>query len=492
MVQIIQGYAPINTGGQIGSALGQGLQQGLNTSLNQQYQRGQLQNALGQLKNIPQGANPLQLATALLSATAGLPDQGKLVASLFPLLQQQAAGKDVAQVGPPGNARMNAPQGSMNQFNQNPNQMPQIQGQQQQQQNPIQYSGNDPTALLGQARRQMPNLPAPTNTPDIFKGTLNPTELGLGPIPNTYNEDEIASAEQQDLALGRANSPRADFMRNYNDTARKRINDIVQAAQTHANISESVAKRQADFREVLKEQIHTEDPSDLAVAETIASRPEYKNIANDKIRAERVAKEFQEYEAGRDEFTRSARRPNPVTQHTQYNTSLKNLHNLAEPLIKNGQRSKAYEILAKNDWSESEIAKTLNPLDQKLEKQLNTLPMYQKPTAFTGDFPIYESNQKENSQVDSKWEKFLEKSIKPGQFDPKNPDVIEPGTSLILLRNAAIKKGMPAIVFDNILNKLKDEKKITLDPQQQKDLNFTNQSPSRTWSLYELLIGGPS
>lgn len=70
----------------LGDAAGQGLLQGATQSMQQQFQRGQLQRALGQLENLPPDASQIDLAKALLYSTAGLPDQGRVVSALFPLL----------------------------------------------------------------------------------------------------------------------------------------------------------------------------------------------------------------------------------------------------------------------------------------------------------------------------------------------------------------------------------------------------------------------
>lgn len=92
MVTVIKKFDPrIAAGEALGSGLGSGFQKAAETILPQEYQRARMQQALQSL-NMPQGASPSETLKALLSATAGIPDQGKIVSALYePLLRETRA-----------------------------------------------------------------------------------------------------------------------------------------------------------------------------------------------------------------------------------------------------------------------------------------------------------------------------------------------------------------------------------------------------------------
>lgn len=85
----------------LGSAIGRGAGEGFVEGANRSFERNQLQKALSGLENLSaeDKANPLKLASALLSGTAGMPDQGRVVSALYPLLLQQAQNAQKTQPG---------------------------------------------------------------------------------------------------------------------------------------------------------------------------------------------------------------------------------------------------------------------------------------------------------------------------------------------------------------------------------------------------------
>lgn len=102
MVQILP--SPTSLGSEVGNALGQGIQRGAE----QGFQRGNIQQALQGLGNLPANATPFDLAKELISATAGIPGAERYVGQLFPLLLEQMRGRNTGLV--PGGANgQNAP-----------------------------------------------------------------------------------------------------------------------------------------------------------------------------------------------------------------------------------------------------------------------------------------------------------------------------------------------------------------------------------------------
>jgi len=477
MVQIFNLPTPLSLGSNLGQAIGQGAQAGSQTLLNQQFQRSQLQNALSQVGGLNQNSSPFDVAKTLLSATAGLPDQGRIVSALYQPLLTQIKNQTLNNVGQPGVGEPGqlAPQN------------PQGQTPEQTQNIPPNASAD---TIYQAARKQYPNLPEPALTPDLFQGTLEPTALGLGPVPKQYTPEQIAEVERADLTSGLPESPRAKFMQNYNDRSREQLKDYISGAAAQSTIAEASANRQGQFRKILEQNLNLNDSNrdDLAIAETIANRPEFKKIANDNIRAKQVTEEVRKLQANRAAFQESSSRPNPIFLPERYNTSIETLKQKAKPLVDYGQRDKVMESLAKNGWSESEIAKITNPLSPQLKSKVDNLPRVGKEVGISPS--SIKKTEQENKRVFSRWQDFLKDNITPGSFNPKSPDVFTPGSSLILLRNAALDKGMNGREFDIILNNLLKNDEIKLDPYQQRELQFMSQFPTRVWNLNELLFGG--
>lgn len=79
-----------NLGSRLGQAFGQNLNQASSQTAQQGYQRGQLQQALGKLKDIPENATPMQAIGALIEATAGIPGAERYVGQLAPLILERS------------------------------------------------------------------------------------------------------------------------------------------------------------------------------------------------------------------------------------------------------------------------------------------------------------------------------------------------------------------------------------------------------------------
>lgn len=481
MVQVLP--SKTNAGSQIGAGLGQGLAQGLAQGGEIGMQRGMLQAGLDQFRNMDRAnTTPFDLAANLIQATAGVPGAERYVGQLFPLLMSQLQGQTASNTGVPSTpGNLPAPNAGTTAGN---NQTPGTG------QSP---TPNDPMAFLQNQQQQLPTtlppLPQPSTQSNLFQGTLEPTSLGMGPVPAQYDENQIIKARNEDLSAGFPNSPRAETMEKYNQLAQARVESMTRAAETQASIGALSAKRQEDFRGVLQNQLGIQDPSKLAVAEMMANEDDTRNIANDVIRAEKVKKKFDPYEAALDEFTRSSARPNGLFNRNNYEKSIENLKSKMQPFIKYGQRNEANRILSEKGWSESEIAKITNPLPSSMKDQIKKLPSISGSFAISPSGMPSQLSERAREQGIGVWENFLSKNFKTGVVDPRKGDVIQPGTSLILLRNEALRKGMNGIDFDSMMNSMLRQGKIQLDPYQNRELQMMSQNPSRVWSIYELLMG---
>jgi hypothetical protein len=457
-----------NLGEQFGNAVGQGLQRGGE----QGFQRNLLRQGLSKAQEAfkQEKASPADKALAFINSVAGIPGSERYVGPVLDLLLRQQTASTAQNI--PGLGSQNNHVGDVNNMLQNSF----AQGQQ------------SPSEQLNQNQffQQQNQLPEPMLRPDPFAGTLDPTQLGLGPIPAQYSPEQILQVEKEDALLP-GGSLRSKLMQQYNEQSREKTRDIVAAAQAQSDVAERSAQRQENFRELLRERIGDQSKEDYAVAERI--REELPAIANDALTADQVAKKFEVYKATKDGFKAASYRPSPFL-HSRYEDQIKNIKTRAEPLLKYGQRSEVYKELAENGWSESEISKILNPLPQSIKKSIDVLPNLRSPGASgrTDALPGTKAQEDYKKNLSSV-EKILQKSIVPDSENTKNADAIKPGTSLILLRNEFLKKGISSFMFDNILNNLIREGKVEIGPLQQKELQMLSQSPERVLSLYEFIFG---
>lgn len=484
MVQIISPSPRAMQAGQIGQAMGIGIGKNF-VDPQQLVQRGELAKAFQKFKTSSQdpNASPLDLSMNFLESIAGIPGSEKYVGQVLPLILQKAQATRAATVPSVGGQEMPSPQ---------PQNQPQQINVQNAPQAPSQSPTTNPTSqqFLQQLQQQNPNLPSPDqDNPNLFAGTLEPTAFGMGPIPKTYSPEAIQRMQTEDLAAGFPDSPRAQRAMEYNELSRKEIQDYLQAAQAQSNIATAAAQRQAEFRKVLNEHIGS-DETDLAIAESIAQRPEYRNIANDNIRAEKVKREVNLIGKQLNSFKDASNRPSPFgINRNSYDKNFDYLHDNVQPLLENGvPREVIDNMLTKNGWTTIEKEQIMNPLGKNLLSQADKLP--QLP--LEGWFDTAPGSKKFQQDAKKKWEDFLVKAIKPGQKDTRNLDTIKPGTSLLLLQNEFMKHNGSWQDFAEIIHNLRREGKITLDSFQQNEMNKLIERPVNHMDITEFLFGTKS
>lgn len=476
MVQILP--PKYNIGTQVGQSLGQGLQAGMQQGI----QRGLLQQALGKLSSLPKGAEPLEILTNLISSTAGIPGAERYVAPIYDILLKQLAGEKAGETPPPpgGGIPENPQMQGQAQGGINASAQGQPVSQPQTQPKPQSIS---PENLLAQSEQEGLNLPQPDFIPKIFDDpSLEPAELGMGPIAPTYSPELIHKIDLEDAKVyGLGNSPRVKRMEAYNAASRARNSDIINAASVHGQLGGQKKGTQASFRKVLSDQLGGEsaDPKKLAFAERVAQDPLFKNIGNDALRAEKVIDYANNILGEKSAFKETSYRPNPILSPQKYKQQLNNIKTKADNLIKWGFRQDVYDDLASNGWSENEIAKQLNPLNPSVIQTIKKLPHFA-----IARYGTKEARQKGEQQIKD----TIEQVVKPGKLDPKKPDIFEPGTSLLLVRDQFINKGVDALLYDNLFTKLIEEGKLKLDPWQNREYQLMTSDPSRTKSIYELIF----
>ena len=247
--------------------------------------------------------------------------------------------------------------------------------------------------------------------------------------------------------------------------------------------NEEIAEEDTERRKALQERLgHELTPSLEAVSARLQADPRIAGITDTQLRADTLAKELNNYTSSLNTFeTEASKRPSAFF-HNDYKAKIDTLRNQAKRFIDLGQRDEVLGALLKGGWSESEAAKILNPLSSESKAQLDKVGSLFERKEGKVHLQGYENQQKKLDQA-------LEKAIQPGKIDPRNPGVISPGTSLLLVRNELLKQGLDYRKFNAALGRLVQTGKIKLDPQQNREFQLISEDPSRGLSLYEVLFG---
>lgn len=471
--------ADINPGGMIGQALGQGFSDTYQRRNEQSYQRGLLQKSLQGVKGIMADPNksPQEKAIAMMEAGAGIPGFEKYASTIIPLMMQQSSMQPAANVPGPGgqgpsSAASGQPRGQMPTQGQAPN------------------LGAAQGEMQGQAQ-----LPEWIGKPqgDAFPGALEPTALGMGPLPNVYTPDEIRYYEQQSLQRGIDPGLVTQQLDNYNNRARQQVQDLVTGAKTHSEVSEARAERQKQSREILQSVLGDISPENLAVAETIAQRPEFALISNDQIRAQRVKEEYDRYDSAKQGFEEISARYN--FDATRNREQKNNLRSQAAILVRNGQSNLARSILEKNGWGPVEADEIINLMPEELISGAEKLPKIVNPLdqiTVTADDPKFDEQfmkvREKNQKAKDKYKTFIEDNWETGTVN--SAGILEPGTSLLQLRDAAMKNGLSWQDFETIVADLERSGRIKLDKYQEDQKTRIAQSPEQALGFWEIMSRG--
>lgn len=431
-------------------AIGGQLSKNLPGAVQQGYQRGQLQNALDEIKNLggKEDLNPLELMTSIMKAGAGIPGSEKYLAQLYPMVSQQLQSKMM-------------PKGPQNE-----------------QQAPIQ----------GEQEQLPMQLPTPTSEPygDLLEGI----ELGRGPIPKTYSPEQYDAVTRQYKSSGLDPAPAIRSMQVHDQAARAEIDDMIKGAKTVGDINTLRAQQQERVRTKLREQLPELNPQDFAIAERISLRPEFRDIKNDALRAEKVKQEYDRYQKAATDFNKVAERSN--YNESEYNRQIDQLGNYAKTLVANGQRDLAEQILKNNGWGPVETARILNPLSQQYKNSFSKLPEVKSVLGRINILPdnprfdeIANKALKSRQNDLDKYKNVIQKDFKMGSYDTAS-NVI-PGTSLLLLRDQAMGKGIEWQEFEKMINDMVNSGKLKLDSYQRSELPILGQHPDKSFGLSEII-----
>jgi len=428
------------------------------------YQRGQLQGALDEIKNLgtQEDLNPLELMTSIMKAGAGIPGSEKYLAQLYPMVSQQLQSKMMPK-GPGGEQQ--APEGDN------------------------QVSASQGAAPKQEAQEQLPmQLPTPTSEPygDVLEGI----ELGRGPIPKTYSPEQYDSVTRQYKSSGLDPAPAIRSMQIHDQAARAEIDDMIKGAKTVGDINTLRAQQQERVRTKLREQLPELNPQDFAIAERISLRPEFRDIKNDALRAQKVKQEYDRYQKAATDFNKVAERSN--YNEPEYNRQVDQLGNYAKTLVENGQRDLAEQILKNNAWGPVETARILNPLSQQYKNSFEKLPEVKSvldrinvsPEDPRFDEIANRALKSRQNELD-KYKDVIKKDFKTGSYDAASNVV--PGTSLLLLRDQVLGKNVEWQEFEKMINEMVNSGQLKLDSYQRSELPLLGQHPDKSFGLNEII-----
>lgn len=473
----------------LGSALGQGLGLGIKKKL--------LSNAFQQARDVATNpeSSPLDISLQTLQSLSGIPGSERYIGQILPFLLKQANQQRASQVGVPGGAQQGiAPPEQGAQGITRGGEAPQQQLSEQVTDQVTEQEGPLSQQFLEKASLETPLPPPSEDQSSLFEGTLNPITWGGGPVPSLYSPEQIQQVQSEDLAQG-FEPIRAQRMQEYNELARKELGDLQKGAEIQAGLAQRKRAADESYRNVLGTVLNTNDPLKIALAENISAQDKYQGIANDVVRADKVKKEMDLVERNLSNFQKSSVRPNPYLpwSRSQYQNNFENLRKNAAPLVKYGMRPQIYQSLIENGWTQTESEQILNPLGTSLIEKITSLPrMPVEALTAGGGIANKEAFDKKRGNVLDTYEEFIKKSVKPGKVNPKIPDTLTPGTSLILLRNELMKKGANWEDITQIVQNLREKGEIKLDPYQENEMNTLIQRPINSLSLEEFFFGTKS
>lgn len=462
----------------LGTLLGQGFSQGLTGVLNQivpqQIQRRQVQNALGELKNLPKNASPMDLATALISATAGIPGAERYVGQLFPLLMQQSQA-NISQNVPTSAELLNksepnpfvrAPSVSQAKAN-----APQFIEGIRQGKTPIEQVAEETGKYIPKnvgSNEPPGNLPQPA-TAGIARTVLSPIEMvpaakelaaqrtaaGMPTtVPQALEELKATNEENKlyNASVEEERRQRIESQREYGEKAVEQLKKVY---------PESTPEQQAIFRKLAEKTAGLEkSEADIEKSLAIEARKFKNNIVNIKedLSAPRVYKELHRKLLGSEK---------------SFNEAAGDLRVKLKPLLELGLNDTARNLLTDLGYYPEERESVIFPLSDRAKTAINLIPSTKKT------FKIDEKRMMPG----------LEQKFLPGEeiYPPKAQDNIkegiqevlknDPNVSLVLLRKSLEDKGYDWRIFKNALNELINSDQVKLNDDQFQQLIYLDSPP---------------
>lgn len=368
MVTILpqRGAPEASFGSNLGKAVGQGFQQAAQPAIQQQYQRGQIQEALGGLKQLSNNPNatPTDIATALISATAGIPGAERYVGQLYESLMRERAAKGYFNGSQQGQQQQ-PNQGAQQGFN---SKLPgfQTMGQQGQQGQPGQPQGANPFAT---GQPQGPTVPASNQgTPQLQ--TYTPEEMKAEAKRRASTQPDPVAAYPKELKL----------LQEENDLSRQYQKDVVETQGVETAREADILARDQNLRNFVAPKLvkgnAAANPEELNDFMLIGEQHE--NLKNRPAQwYDATKKDFDKMMNAKtaiDDVFNPGILTNLMRAGNKREQGLKNIEPVVKDLVKYGKEDYAREKLANMYLSPTEIEAQIRPLSPALNSEISKFP----------------------------------------------------------------------------------------------------------------------
>ncbi len=432
----------------IGESFGEGLKNTLVPYFQQQLQRGQVQNSLQQVKELANNPNAtsFDLATALISSTAGIPGSEKYVGQLFPLLNQQLQRQRSVQ--------------DFGLKTGNPNQTENFQPQNYEQVAPGSSNQNPPQLFEF----------LPPNPEYINPALANPGEvpnLAL-PYPDPLFESHIRqlarvkgySPEIEEAYVNEAKAANQNAMQNYSFKIAQYNQNQAQkrdALENFNNVKSLIETETPEFRDLDDKQLALKTAQEI-IDKSYVNGKQTSSLSPNEVLTE-VKNKLRPYQAAVNSLKEGLKRP----LFGRSDQQLEVLKDKAQLMVDNGQKDKLKLMIASGGNGEVEEAILTNDLPSNLknyfkekinkkEKIINPLSEVKvtDPDSTQYQKQLEKGIEKKNKQMNEILD-YLDKNFETGTYN-------KPGTNLILLRKNLMDLGLDYLESGNLITRLVQKK----------------------------------
>lgn len=363
-----RGQPNASFGNQIGSGISQGFLSSAQPAIQQQYQRGQLQQALQEMQGIANNPNstPYDITSAVISATSQIPGSERYVGQLIDSLMRSRQNSNFFQ----GQAGPGQSQGQ-NQIRQSQPQNPP----RQMQSGSLSSQGNV-NPLLNR------NEPIQTQSPLMQnqgqqQGIQQPTSQGTPPLNTMSDEEMRQEARRQAMALNDPSYEATAYqnLANRNEEIRKQQADVVKTQALETKRQEDILTRDTNLRNFVQPKLKTDNPEEINDFMLIGQR--YDNLKNNPSAWYDATK--RDFDSFMDAKTSLENASIPgigkgIFRPGQRESELKRLNPIVKNLVKYGKEEYARNKLASLYLSPTEIEAQFHPLNSQTNQTIEKLP----------------------------------------------------------------------------------------------------------------------
>jgi hypothetical protein len=484
VVQVIQKYDPM---AHLGQLFGQGAGQGFSGIANQAVKRQQQLGALENL-NFQAGQSPLEGIKNLLSSTAGLEDQGRILQTIAPLYLKQLEAENLSRMGQQRREGTGAGAGTRpveDQFERNGNVI----------------KKKEPKAGLAtkglNESEFFPTRTNPTNAPGNFpqkqtQGVVLPVLTGtqLYDAALQRNDDLKKNGIIQDFNQT-YNQVKAENDENklYNQTVKGEVEERVGAQHVYGDVGEKALKKVFP---------NATDEESAWIRTELEKIPQgTKSEAEIERHAAKIADKFKNDVSNIEKNLSAPRIQNKLQRSVMGNEStLKQAEADArrqiQPLIEKGFYDRSRQVLGKAGFYPEEIERTIfGEMPKEFSKVVKSVPKPQKekgettfqekaskPSTYIPIGPIiqsFEKNQYQQKSIDDLKKNILEVYNQDPEFASTNQSkAINP----LQLRKEYEDQNYDWRVFKDAMNDLLEDGSIKLTDDQQNQFNsYLNEPP---------------